>query len=386
MYTMQCQTMAAAASSQRRIGIITANASLFSSGMVQNAYFLYRVFTNLGYDCDMLSYDPSFKQLNYTGTPVRTISEDTKIFDPKQYALLITVSTGVRPSIYETCKKVGTRVIGFTCGNVACMNVEAFVSESISTSTIIEKEIKVDSIWLIKCFEYMKSYLALARNTTVTCVPHVWNPCLLEEHAKQKGKTHTDLVYNPAIHTRPQAILIMLEPNLQFVKTAVVPIMGAEKLHRTHPDCIELVQVYNYPAKSAAANALLNTLTLGEKLRKNKSPNTTDVLLVHNAISYMPIFVSHQIYTEWNYLYYELLYYGYPLVHNSPALRDYGYYYEGFDVDACAEQIHTALRTHNVGHAETLAKNRAFLATIDPDSERCKAVWRDLLHGVAPTL
>jgi hypothetical protein len=379
-------TMAASAPLQRRIGILTTNASLFSSGMVQNAYFLYRVFTNLGYACDMLSYDPSFKQLNYTDTPVRTISENRTVFRPEDYALLITVSVGVRPTIYEACKKVGTRVIGFTCGNVACMNVEAFVSETRSSSTIIGKENPVDSIWLIQCFEFMKSYLSLARRTTVECVPHLWNPCLLEEHAKKRGKTHADLVYNPAIHTNPRSILIMLEPNLQFVKTAVVPIMGAEKLNRTHPDCIELVQVYNYPTKSAAADALADTLTLGTKLRKNKSPNTTEVLLVHNSISYMPIFVSHQIYTEWNYLYYELLYYGYPLVHNSPALRDYGYYYEGFDVDACAEQIHTALRTHNVGHAETLAKNRAFLATIDPDAEACKAVWRDLLHGVAPTL
>lgn len=377
--------MAARAPPSKRIGILTSHLSLFASGLVQNAYFLYRVFTNLGYACDMLSYDPSFKQLNYTGTPVRTITDR---FRPDDYALLVTVSSGIYPSIYEACKKTGTRVIGFVCGNIACMNVEAFVSDSRSSSTIIGKENPVDSIWLIKCFEFMKSYLEVTRYTTATCVPHLWNPCLLEEHAARKGKTGADLTYSPVVHTHPKCILIMLEPNLQFVKTATVPIVGADKLNRTHPECIELVQVYNYPSKSVAADALVENLTLKAKLRKNKSPNTTEVLLVHNAIPYMPIFVSHQIYTEWNYLYYELLYYGYPLVHNSPALRDYGYYYEGFDVDACAEQIHTALRTHNVGHADTLAKNRAFLKTIDPDADVCQAVWKDLLRAAvepAPT-
>lgn len=334
----------------------------------------------------MLSYDPGFKHLNYTGTPVRTISENPKQFNPADYAVLITVSTGVLPSIYAACKKAGTRVISFVCGNVACMNIEAFVSETRSASTIIGKENPTDCAWLIGCFAFMKGYLAVARHTTVQCVPHLWNPCLLEEHARAKGKTTADLVYNPAVHTRPQCIIVTLEPNFQFVKTAVIPIMGAEKLHRMHPEYIELVQVYNYPAKSAAADALVGGLTLGSKIRKNKSPNTTDVLLVHNAISYMPIFVSHQIQTEWNYLHYELLYYGYPLVHNSPAFRDYGYYYEGFDVDACADQIHKALLTHNVGHAETLTKNRAFLASIDPDADGCKTVWKDILCHEVPEL
>ena len=39
-----------------------------------------------------------------------------------------------------------------------------------------------------------------------------------------------------------------------------------------------------------------------------------------------------------NYLYYDVLYGGYPLIHNSEFLKDVGYYFDAFDVQSGASR------------------------------------------------
>ena len=43
--------------------------------------------------------------------------------------------------------------------------------------------------------------------------------------------------------------------------------------------------------------------------------------------------VTHQTLNELTNLYFETLYLGLPLIHNSPMLEDYGYYYNDFDLE-----------------------------------------------------
>jgi hypothetical protein len=57
--------------------------------------------------------------------------------------------------------------------------------------------------------------------------------------------------------------------------------------------------------------------------------------------------VSHQITWSQNYLYLDALHGGYPLVHNSPLFRDFGYYYEGSDVEAGAAALSRAATDHD---------------------------------------
>lgn len=71
------------------------------------------------------------------------------------------------------------------------------------------------------------------------------------------------------------------------------------------------------------------------------------------------VLISHQWENELNYLYCEALYKGTPLVHNSPRLRDVGYYYDGFDIDAGAAQTVRALSDWPSG--EALGLGRDFL-------------------------
>ncbi|WP_157666310.1 DUF2827 family protein, partial [Burkholderia ubonensis] len=48
-----------------------------------------------------------------------------------------------------------------------------------------------------------------------------------------------------------------------------------------------------------------------------------------------------------NYLYYELLYGDYPLIHNSPFLGDAGYFYPDFDCQAGGRALLQAFAEHD---------------------------------------
>jgi hypothetical protein len=68
---------------------------------------------------------------------------------------------------------------------------------------------------------------------------------------------------------------------------------------------------------------------------------TADVLIQHaNAV------VTHHWENGLNYLYYDVLYGGYPLIHNSEFIRDYGYYYPDFNPIAGGEVLLHALANH----------------------------------------
>ena len=366
----------------RRIGIITSDVGLFSNGTVQNAYFIYMVYSSLGYKCDMLCWNPEYKKIDYKDIPVRTISEDETKFKPQQYKLIITVGTGITEKIYKNCKKHKVYVAGFICGNLLCMNLEKWILEKPAPSAI-GKDRPVDSLWVIGAFEYMKTDVELMRGVKARMVPHLWSPCLLEDHTVNKFKKQaSDLMYNSATRGTKKIDIIVLESNINFVKTALVPVMAAEKFHIDNPDILNQVFVFNFPMQSKDAAYIVNNLTIKDKVRKFKSLHIAEVLLHFNKADTMPIFVSHQMYTHWNYLYYELMYYGYPMVHNSNLLKDYCYQYNEFDIATCADKIKEAALNHNSNVAEQLTRNRKYLESIDPAGAESMAVWKALAESV----
>jgi hypothetical protein len=60
------------------------------------------------------------------------------------------------------------------------------------------------------------------------------------------------------------------------------------------------------------------------------------------------------------------LYGDYPLVHNSPWLRDAGYYYPDFDIAAGAAQLLQAVRDHDQQQGGYRARSLRVLESVNP--------------------
>ena len=78
--------------------------------------------------------------------------------------------------------------------------------------------------------------------------------------------------------------------------------------------------------------------------------------------------VTHHWENGLNYLYYEVLFGNYPLIHNSLFLRDYGYYYGDFDAEVGGQALVRAMREHDASLDQYRAANAKLFKRLDPKS------------------
>jgi hypothetical protein len=89
--------------------------------------------------------------------------------------------------------------------------------------------------------------------------------------------------------------------------------------------------------------------------------------------------VTHHWENGLNYLYYEVLYGNYPLIHNSGFLKDLGYYYPDFEAELGGEALLTALREHPARQAEHAKRARELFKRLDPAAPANIALHEALL-------
>lgn len=372
----------------KKVGIlIHDNANLFSNGITQNAYFIYQCLENAGMICQFLCMDKEPSKFRYRDLSVNTISTDCRVFSPSEYHTIIVITRFLTKGIYDICKENKIRIIYFNCGNSMMQHMEDFV-KGVSihgVSADIGQSSFADEMWLIPSLVHSIDYYKITLNLEhIRIVPHLWSHTFLAETCLQYDKkSQSELFYKFASHTTRRMNILIMEPNLALVKNAWVPIIACEKLHRMYPDLIENVFVFNYPSHHISY-AMTDHLSLGKKLRKFKRLTMSEIMLHFNSEKAFPVILSYQLYTSLNYVYYEALYYGWPLVHNSLELDGCGYYYPEVDVGKCADAIMTAYNTHNHNANLYLEKAHKYLERTDPLSETNKKIWTQLIDaGIA---
>jgi hypothetical protein len=364
-----------------RIGFIIDNKHLFSNGLMQNAYFLYQTYLNLGNKCTLLSYDPSYTCLKgYESIPVQTISIHPSEFDTSAYDVLITIGRGISKPIYESCKRTNTLVIGFVCGNILANTITGFIdSNPERPSNLIGKDAPVDKIWLIEGHRYMKTFIELTRGVSVNLVRHTWSPELLEILAKKRN--HTSLIYKHIPSRSNKVNIVILEPNMDYVKSAVVPFTICEYVNKMNSELINQVFIFNWNDTSKTALNLASTFEVYSKTRFFKSLLIDEILHFFNSQSCPFIVISHQLNNPWNYIYYEMFNYDIPLVHNSPDFKQLGYYYSDTNIEDGAGAVLNAIQHHAKLYEVQKPKIRTLFNSMDPSNSECQTYWKELLES-----
>ena len=363
----------------KRVGIlISSGLHIFSSGLVQNAYFIYQCLSELGIGCDFLTVDENPKPFDYKNIPLKVLSK----VDMKEYHTILTVSTGLTKEEYELCVSNKISVISFICGNQFMHDVESFVmSGSTCKNTFIGKGSYSDELWIIPCYKFALAYFETIRGKPAFIVPHLWSPCILEDVVRTKLNKEAGLLQYSIKHNTSKLTLLIAEPNIALFKNSWLPVVAAEYLHMKNPELFEFVYAFNWP-ENPHSYKMGDSLTLGAKLRKFKRLAMAELMTHFNSASSMPIFISYQINNSLNYLYYECLYFGFPLVHNSPDLEGCGYYYPENDLAKCAEMILYAQKHHHKNLSEYVAKGRKYLERVDPLNSGVANTWKQLIDSV----
>lgn len=219
-------------------------------------------------------------------------------------------------------------------------------------------------VWTLPEFERTgQRYYEAALRAPVRLMPHLWSPLVLDK-AVAGLPAGQKFGYQSG---KPQWRMGIFEPNICMVKTSFIPMLVVEVAYRAKPQWIQNLRVFNsYHMKEHGnfvgfANSL-DVVKNGLATFEGRFP------IFHSLSNDVDSLVCHHWENGQNYLYYEALYGGYPLVHNSTFLSDCGYYYPDFDCEQGGLALLQAFMQHDADLANYRRNANAFLQTLDPQS------------------
>ena len=91
------------------------------------------------------------------------------------------------------------------------------------------------------------------------------------------------------------------------------------------------------------------------------------------------IVIQHQVNNQYNYSLLEWMHMGFPVVHNAAIFKGYGYYYEGNDFDAAAENIDAIVKHHDLNIETHRAHARQLTWRFSPYNPENMMGWLKLI-------
>ena len=357
---------------------------LFENGLKQNVHFLHQLFAN----------SPNCKRaflLNHgeaapvvpKGYPIKAkdVVYTADVVDQLDY--VIGVGTAIDRNLVDQLHSRGAKIVGYKGGNGAVMNMEALASSGYHGgqpgvgSECYFDHTSFDAIWVTpQHMHTCRSWYETIYQAPVHEVPQVWSPALLEA-SKAPGWG-----YKPG--KRPWRVSI-LDPNNTVMKTSHWPMLVFERAFREAPErwasCMvcNSVQFVEDPAFKSFALAMTsaharNAADTGSIMSfEPRAPTSQHMAAWTDAV------ITHQWENDLNYLYYDVLYGGYPLIHNSDALKDYGYYYESFDALDGVRALEAAYMTHDMRLATYRKHHAKLFNSLSPQSRALQEAHERLL-------
>lgn len=360
------------------VALSDAAGGLWSNGIKQNALFLM----------DALRRCPNVAEVWLANTG--EIGEPKVSWDDGRWPIapltdilesvdvLIELGSQISADQTQVLKQRNAKLVSHCSGSeyVHAMESMAFGRNSYDGGLFINRGF--DQIWMIpQVAQTSRAYFETFRRVPAKVIPFVWDPSILEEHSRSAPYGG---VCQPQRDAAPWRLAVM-EPNINVVKFCLYPILIAEEAYRARPYQIELM-VTNAEHLAQGSIAFIRHMNELDIVRAGKAVfvgrySTPDVLgQMADAV------VSHQWGNPLNYLYLEVCWQGYPLIHNASLCRDLGYYYSENDVPQGARQLLNALEHHDGQLEQYRARQRAAIERFRPRNPAVTRAYTELLDSL----
>jgi hypothetical protein len=348
---------------------------LFENGLRQNVIFLYHLFRAMPDCARVWLINGGDGELTQDVGAFGVDASDIVRLDRVSARLdfLVTMGAALNPNTVRQMRARGCKVIGYKGGNGAIISLEAVVARGkrLDGERYFDAD-HYDQIWLTP--QHMHSFAGWCR-TMYRCpvreIPHIWSPRIL--HATV-GKSYG---YKPG--RRPWRVGVM-DPNITVMKTSHVPMLVCEAAFRQSPEAFAAFYIANglrLRDNGHFASFALHLSAVQAKIM-TLEPRFVGTEFLRDHCDAL---VTHQWENALNYLYWEALYGGFPLIHNSPRIADIGYHYGDFDAEAGGAALVQAQAMHDEQLAAYRDKADAFIATLDPTATTNMALHRQALIG-----
>lgn len=333
------------------IGIKSNTDSIWTNGIKLNVLIFYKMLkqssrnyevcllNTLGAD---LSTPPSYLK----DIPVYTVAEKAHDLD-----LIILMGAQVEDTALAEFKRdPEKRVVSYRCGNDYMLFAESVLLGDGSRKPYRYERV-LDECWYIPQQHETNYgfYRTMHRVNTLT-VPFVWDKKyildgVIDIHQGYKtGRYKRDYRYEP----KDVKTIGVMEPNLNVIKFCMLPLMIAEESYRRDIGKQHIRKVMLTNADKLANNKeFMDVVKSFDLYADGKITAEARYQTAYFLTQYVDVLISHQVLNPLNYLYLDVAYMGYPLLHNAPMAKDLGYYYEGGDTIEGAKQLDRILTEHD---------------------------------------
>lgn len=354
--------------------------NLFMNGLNQNVLVFYDLFETMGYNCYLIQnkqLKPSEKSEYLCRYKILT-PEDV-IRNPLPILLYMEIGMSLDSNTRNYLKMNGANIVKLYLGNI--LNIDIETAQSMPETFFFHHIVgEIDEIWMSPHYKQNLEYGAVLNRTDISkgrIVPYVWEPSFLTKY-NQTGMPKWKIPDN----WRNIDIVIM-DPTISFQKSFFYSLLLAEKYAKFNPEWRGKVIIMNGDRQkymSHVSNNILPNLTLhnDNRIKLEGRKNIKQIMEANPSA----VFITSQWNNDFNYATFEQMFCGFPVLHNSIAWKDYGYYYSLNDWSSAVELLDKAIRSHKDFQAvyETHAKNLAWRHSIyNPEVQ---AEWREILDSL----
>ena len=348
---------------------------IFANGLYQNIFLFYRFFEIAGYKPYLLIGDVNSLGEGYSILKQsRLIDYTTWLANPYDIFAYIEMGYMCNEVIIGAFKSKGAKIFKLNLGNSLNADIEKTLFHKQNDDYHYYNS-KIDHTVLVSPHhDIQQEFVSVINNSypNVKIAPYIWEPVLIHDLCDT-------FVWNEG---GPISFTIM-EPNLSFLKCSLVPIMICEAYYRRNTDSVDGAVVIN--GKTLTKSTYFNETILPNLDLHGKSKlhlmNRCDIKTVSKTFKYN-IVILNAVNNDYNYMFFEFLYMGFPVVHNYSKLRNFGYYYKDNDILGAVSLIDTIVKTHGSNLEAYKAKNKQLIwnfSLYNPDNVKG---WQNILSAV----
>jgi len=350
---------------------------LFTNGIRQNALFFSELLLNIGkYDVcfiiDNLIIDESLIQELRNKFRFNYIKYNDLL--NYKFDIIFTFGFNFTQENYKLTRQMGTKNIYYNCGSLYITNSEWCLFSEKEYTFAYERHNYFDECWNIpQSTNTNHYYIKTLLRCDVIEVPFIWSPVLINDEK------------NKYVKRSSEKSIVIFEPNLSMVKWSFPALLVCENAYRDKDigNKIDKVYITNIETNERAFNFKnFNKIVMPLDLKKD---NKLSIEGRYNSLYFMSkytdIVVSHTWENGLNYLYLDIAWMGWPIVHNGHFCKEVGYYYDEFNYEMGGNVLKDAILNHDENAEEYLLKNRLYIQKYLPTNKELKKQYETLISN-----
>lgn len=355
--------------------------SLFTNGLKQNAITFLETFSACK-NVEKAYFVNLGSQKDLSQSPWKAYEDNIIDFQTALDTLdvVVTVAVSFTQNMREALGRKGIKIVKDVLGPEYHLLTESVIFGKDAHSSF-SKRTHHSAVWLSPhVFGANKDLFEVLCDAKAYVAPFVWSPKFLESHVESYKKEHGGTgFYSPR---EKEKYVGTFEPNINVVKTCITPILTCEKFYRKAPDLLAKASMFG-AIEIKSSKTLTEFVGSTEIYKAKKIFFESRYPIAWSLLKHTDIVLSHQRDLALNYLYFDAAWLGFPVVHNAHFVKDLGYYYEGFDAEAAADQLVEVAKNFDSVYQDYLPRSREFISKFLPTAEANVRGYEELIELAA---